>query len=324
MAQGDQVKNGKAFEYALAKQYCDYVNKQGVEAAIDEDDTYNIAKGYYDDFEESVQNRYNSAAFQTIDTLIRIEPGLLAAKNAEDILHIKLMKDSSGESGDVRDVVFSRNNPAWEIGFSAKNNNDAVKHSRLSHVLDFGKEWLSIPCSETYWAEIKPIFDYIQELKQGGIKATWRDLGDDKQKLIYIPLLEAFRKELLRLNESNDNIPAKLISYLIGEYPFYKIIKDDTHNLVVVKAFNINGELNKTVNKQKARYKVPAINLPTRIVEFKMKEGSEDTLNMILDGGWEISFRIHNAATALEKSLKFDIRLLGNPPILFTQHLFQD
>ena len=27
--------------------------------------------------------------------------------------------------------------------------------------------------------------------------------------------------------------------------------------------------------------------------------------------------------TAIEQSLKFDIRLLGNPPILFTQHLFR-
>ena len=55
-----------------------------------------------------------------------------------------------------------------------------------------------------------------------------------------------------------------------------------------------------------------------------MKSGSYNTLNMILDGGWEISFRIHNASTKVEKSLKFDIKLLGNPPILFTQHLFQN
>ena len=93
--------------------------------------------------------------------------------------------------------------------------------------------------------------------------------------------------------------------------------------MVVVKAFNINGELNKTVNGFKSRYKTPKINLPTRIVELDFKEGSDTTLVMILDGGWEISFRIHNASTYVERSLKFDIKLLGNPPILFTQHLFQ-
>jgi hypothetical protein len=31
----------------------------------------------------------------------------------------------------------------WEIGVSAKNNHNAVKHSRLSSDIDFGK-WLNI------------------------------------------------------------------------------------------------------------------------------------------------------------------------------------
>ena len=128
----------------------------------------------------------------------------------------------------------------------------------------------------------------------------------------------------MRIYESNEHIPEKLIRYLIGNYAFYKIIKDDTHNLVIVKAFNINNELNKNVNGIKTQYKIPVINLPTRIVEFDFKVGAEEnTLDMILDGGWEISFRIHNASSKVEQSLKFDIRLLGNPPILFTQHLFR-
>jgi len=324
MPQGEQVKNGKAFEYALAQQYAAFITESGRDVNVIEDDAYKVAKGYFDSFNEEEQKQFQKAAFQTIDTMVKIEPGLLAQKNAKDVLQIKLMKDASGEEGDVRDVVFSRNSPSWEIGFSAKNNNDAVKHSRLSHVLDFGKEWLQVPCHNTYWDDIKPIFDLIASRMSENKSATWSEMGDEKQRQIYIPLLEAFRKELMRIAEENKDIPQKLIKYLIGEYPFYKIIKDDAHNLVIVKAFNINGELNRTVNKVRSRYSVPAINLPTRIVEFKMREGSQDTLNMILDGGWEISFRIHNAATLLEKSLKFDIRLLGNPPILFTQHLFQD
>lgn len=322
--QGIQVKNGKAFEYALAVQYCSYINGRGVIAEIDANEAYDVAKGFYEEFDEEIQNKFDSAAYQTLDTITRIEPGLLAAKNKNDVLHIQLMKDSSGEKGDVRDVVFSRSGAKWEVGFSAKNNNDAVKHSRLSHVLDFGKEWFGIPCSQNYWNDIDPIFTLIQRLIDGEDISTWKEMGGAKQRDVYIPLLEAFRKELMDINDKNEGVPAKLVSYLIGTYPFYKIIKDDAHNLVIVKAFNINGELNKTVNGKKTRYKVPAINLPTRIVEFKMKNGSQDTLNMILDGGWEISFRIHSASTKLEKSLKFDIRLLGNPPVLFTQHLFQD
>ena len=81
--------------------------------------------------------------------------------------------------------------------------------------------------------------------------------------------------------------------------------------------------MNKPYNKVKSAYSIPTINRPERIVEFEFKENSETTLNMILDGGWEISFRLHNASSNVECSLKFDIKLLGNPPILFTQHIFQ-
>lgn len=324
MAQGDQVKNGKAFEYAIAKEYCQYIIQQGRKAVLVENEAFEQAKGYYDSFDKGEQNHFDNAAYETIDTMVKIEPGLLAQKNDKDVLSIFLQKDQEGENGDVRDIVFMRTTPHWEIGFSAKNNNDAVKHSRLSKVLDFGEKWLNAPCSETYKAEIAPLFDELSKIRANNPNALWADMGEKKQNDFYVPLLSAFRKELLRINTENDNIPAKLISYLIGEYAFYKIIKDDAHNMVIVKAFNINGELNKTVNKVKSRYPISEIKLPTRIVEFEFKKDSKDTLNMILDGGWEISFRIHNASSKVEASLKFDVRLLGNPPILFTQHLFQE
>lgn len=321
MAQGDQVKNGKAFEYAIAKTYADYLAEQGLNVLLVENSALNIAKAFYDDFDVSEKSKYIESAYQTIDTMIRLEPGLSAQKNSDDILRVLLNEDSEGEDGDVRDIVFKRECPVWEVGFSAKNNNDAVKHSRLSSVLDFGKSWVDVPCSQNYWDEIAPIFEYLQEAKDAG--KTWNDLGEEKALRVYLPLLTAFKRELLYINSNNDEIPQKLIKYLVGQYPFYKIIKDDAHNMVIVKAFNIEGELNKTVNRQKSQYKTPRINLPTRIVEFEMKPDSDNTLNMILDGGWEISFRIHNASSKVEKSLKFDIKLLGNPPVLFTQHLFQ-
>ncbi len=322
MAQGDQVKNGKAFEYALAVVYAEKLRSIGILTKVKETPSLSVAKAYFEGFEEKEQSRFREAAIQTFDTIVRLEPGLTVSKCSSDILQIYLNTDDEGENGDVRDVVFQRQSSLWEIGFSAKNNNDAVKHSRLSSVLDFGKSWLDIPCSKTYWDEIAPIFTYLEDKKQRHM--SWDELGAEKTERVYSPLLNAFKEELMRINKDNKRVPQKLIEYLIGSYPFYKIIKDDRHNLVVVKAFNIKGQLNKTVNGVNAQYKTPQINLPTRIVEFEMKTGSDNTLNMILDGGWEISFRIHNASTRVEKSLKFDIRLLGNPPVLFTQHLFQN
>ena len=320
MPQGEQVKNGKAFEFSLAFQYCIALQSLGKKVALVENPAIEVARNFYNSFSSDKKREFDVAAKQTIETMLKIEPGLTTPKNNEDELMIALQSDSEGAAGDVRDVIFSRVKPAWEIGFSAKNNNDAVKHSRLSRVLDFGQEWLDCPCSSQYWDDIRPIFAYLR--KHEG--HTFNSLGDEKITKVYVPLLTAFRDELMRIYNNNDAIPEKLIRYLIGNYAFYKIIKDDSHNMVIVKAFNINNELNRTVNGVKAQYKTPTINLPTRIVEFDFKIGAEDnTLDMILDEGWEISFRIPNASSRIEQSLKFDIRLLGNPPILFTQHLFR-
>lgn len=320
MPQGEQVKNGKAFEFSLAHQYYSCLQSIGNNVELVENSALKVARDFYNSFPDEKKKEFDIAAKQTIETMLKIEPGLHAQKNCSDKLFISLQNDSEGAVGDVRDVVFRRIKPTWEIGFSAKNNNDAVKHSRLSRVLDFGKEWLGCPCSQQYWEDIRPIFSFLRECEG----QTFNSLGKDKVTKVYVPLLTAFREELMRIYENNENIPEKLIRYLIGNYAFYKIIKDDSHNLVIVKAFNINNELNKNVNGRRSLYKIPVINLPTRIVEFAFKAGAEDnTLDMILDGGWEISFRIHNASSRVEQSLKFDIRLLGNPPILFTQHLFR-
>ncbi|MDD5991307.1 MAG: HaeIII family restriction endonuclease, partial [Prevotellaceae bacterium] len=119
MAQGDQVKNGKAFEYAIAKEYCQYIIQQGRKAVLVENEAFEQAKGYYDSFDKGEQNHFDKAAYETIDTMVKIEPGLLAQKNDKDVLSIFLQKDQEGENGDVRDIVFMRTTPHWEIGFSA-------------------------------------------------------------------------------------------------------------------------------------------------------------------------------------------------------------
>lgn len=320
-SEGKQVRNGKAFEFAIFKTYATYLEEHGLNVEFEKNRALQVAQRFYYEFPEEIQRKFDNAAYQTIDTMVKIEPKLVSQSNPKDALHIMLNEDSDGQSGDVRDVVFQRFHPSWEIGFSAKNNNDAVKHSRLGRTLDFGKQWVGIPCSQLYWDDIKPIFDYLEQAIEEN--KTWDDLGTDKIEKVYRPLLKAFVDEVLRIDANNPDIPGKLIQYLIGNYPFYKVIKDDAHNMVIVKAFNINGELNKGVKNSPARYKTPKINLPTRIIEFAPKEDSDTTYNMVLDGGWEISFRIHNASTKVERSLKFDIQLLGNPPILFTQHLFQ-
>ena len=53
--------------------------------------------------------------------------------------------------------------------------------------------------------------------------------------------------------------------------------------------------------------------LPTKIVSFDFKTDSTTTVELYLDGGWQFSFRIHNASTKVETSLKFDIEIMKDP-----------
>jgi hypothetical protein len=37
-----------------------------------------------------------------------------------------------------------------------------------------------------------------------------------------------------------------------------------------------------------------------------------------MDGGWQFNFRIHNASTYVEPSLKFDIQIIGMPTTIIS------
>ena len=321
------VQNGKAFEYAIAIEYMSFIKNLGLSAELVETRPMQIARKYFETSSMEERSRYLMASRSSIVTMMKLETGFISPKNMNDILRIRIASDNEGEYGDVRDVIFSRPISRWELGFSAKNNNDAVKHSRVSSRIDFGEIWLGHKVSKHYWETNTPKFQHFQAHKES--KTKWKDIEKEKPTLVYMPILNAFKDEVMRLAGEYKDVPQRLILYLLGEKPFYKVIKDDTANIVIIKAFNIRGELNQVVNGKKPMYKTKEVYLPTRIIDFDYKINnsgikSENTLNMILDFGWEISFRIHSASTFVEPSLKFDVQMLGNPPILFTQYIFQE
>jgi hypothetical protein len=81
--------------------------------------------------------------------------------------------------------------------------------------------------------------------------------------------------------------------------------------------FNLCRTLNTGTKTKKPEITIPQIELPTRIIEFIFKENSENTLILTMNNGWSISFRIHNASTIVEPSLKFDINLKSMPADMF-------
>tara|TARA_R110000868_G_scaffold126072_1_gene332979 strand:- start:23200 stop:24171 length:972 start_codon:yes stop_codon:yes gene_type:complete len=314
-----QTLNGKAFEYALLNEFLERLQVVTTVSVID-NEPYKTAKKCFLSFDEKEQGQYRLVASFAVNFLLDIEPRLSNGINENDILQLEIVSDKRGQSGDVRDVLAIRSLQKWEIGISAKNNHRAVKHPRLSNKIDFGKEWLGIPCSIDYFNEINPIFDNLARLRTAS-KATqkWDTLGDYHTS-VYVPILDSFKKELLRLDEENSGIVAEqLLQYLIGRQDFYKVIKGK--NKVDIQAYNLHGTLNLPFENIKPKYKIQKLKLPNRLIEVVYQDNSKTTLLVTLNEGWQISFRIHNASSRIEPSLKFDINLVSAPHSLFSNQL---
>lgn len=251
---------------------------------------------------------FEISANSAVDTILKLEPRM--SEDDGDELLLEFQKDGAGTRGDVRDIVIKRTNIKWEVGLSIKHNHEAVKHSRLSHELDFGKEWFGIPCTAQYWTDVNPIFDRLKAEKNKEKK--WSELSD-KEEGVYIPLLKAFMDEINRAYKVNVSVPEKMVEYLIGTNDYYKVVSHDKKRMTLIHTFNMHDTLNKPGKIKASADKVPIVKLPTELIAINFKEGSNNTVEMYLNNGWQLSFRIHNASTKVEPSLKFDVQFIGMP-----------
>ncbi|GAA8228135.1 hypothetical protein VN0443_11630 [Helicobacter pylori] len=299
---------GRAYEYAwcLALEQKLSVFKKVV---VDKQNGFNAANRAYESLEKSLQERYLESAKQGVLLLLDCEPLLSEViGSSQNEITLSLQKDKLGEMGDVRDILiyFDR----FCIGLSIKHNHDALKHSRLSKDLDFGEKWLGVGVSQNYKDTIKPLFERLENAKKEGM--LWRDFPNKEQE-IYAPLLQAFKKEVLRIDENKKNkVPQKMVEYLLGKYDFYKAILLEREQKTKLEAYHFHNTLNRSV-KNKPKRIIPLSKLPTRMIYFDFKPKSFNTLELVLDEGWSFSLRIHNASSRVEPSLKFDIKLLSKP-----------
>jgi len=231
----------------------------------------------------------------------------LASKDArfvDPLSTIRVQEDKAGQKGDVRDIVVRNESTGEEVGVSAKNRHTALKSPRLSWKLDVGMRWLGRPSAPAYWAEVTPIFDELKLLKSRQL--LWKDLPDKDQRY-YVPILIAFQRELERqFAEAPNEVAPGLVHFLVGKQDFYKVIKEN--GTTEIQSFNLNGTL-----KWGKR-----LNLPTRIIEVREKEGSATTIEVYCDRGWSLSFRIHSADSKVVPHVKFDIKLIGRPDLTST------
>lgn len=300
---------GRAYEYVCLITLCDAINDFR-NAKIISNSSYTAAERAWNTLTGAEKTLYTLSAKSIIETIFALEPNII--EKGEDILNLYIQKDSKGEAADVRDIIIERKDVLWEIGLSIKHNHMAVKHSRLSRNLDFGKKWYGIPCSQTYWDKVNPVFEYLKQEQKNG--TDFCNLPS-KEEDVYIPLLKAFTNEIKAQISKDKSIPRKLVEYLLSKFDFYKVISVDQKRITTIQSFNMYGTLNLPGKNTKTEPKclVPTINMPTTLLYMDFKPGSNTTIILCFDNGWQFSFRIHNAEKTATPSLKFDVQIDGIP-----------
>ena len=318
-----QTSFGKAFEYAVSEAFYKELQHQGMNVQkVDSSKAYITAENKYNSLDSIIQEKMVKAAEASVDTVFKFEPNL---NHGSERIEISIQDDSQGIIGDVSDVVIRKNEINWQIGISCKHNHIALKHSRLSDKIDFGKEWLEYPCSNEYWNEVRPQFETYRKMIENipkNERPLWKEIAPtdaDKVNLVYKPILEAFKEELLRLHENNPEVPKRLIHYLLGKKDFYKVISVDREKKTNIQAYNIHDTLSVAYGKEKATHRATKLSgkMPSQIYNISFNN-SGTTLIVVMDEGWTVSMRLHNASSKIEPSLKFDIQLTGTPSSLST------
>ena len=287
----NQTQRGKAFEFALANNLSRVLNVPIVRSTVE------ASERYFDQCEDRVE--MDRAGAEAAMFLQAYDSNLLTATA------IRLQPDEAGARGDVRDIVVEVG--SGTVGLSAKTKHHAVKHSRLSHRIDFGQKWAGHPVSQDYWEGVLPIFNQLEDMRRRNLEFNQIV---NKEQTVYLPVLTAFEDEFNRLCDNHGQMFIKnIFQYLIGRHDFYKVIHE--HREVLVQSFNVGGSLS-----WGRRWTIPS-----RIDQIRRKPGSNHTLLVTFEGGWQLSFRIHNARKKVEPSLKFDIQFTGMPPYATGNHI---
>ena len=300
---------GRAYEYAcLMSLYRELRHYRPVN--IEQNSSLDVNKNAYESMDHVMQAVFDVSADAATKTILDFEP--ILSERCDDALTLSLQKDKEGENGDVRDLLAIKQAQNWVIGLSIKHDHKAVKHSRLSKIIDFGEKWYGIPCSNKYWEVVNPIFKRLE--KEHELKTEWRDIPDTVDT-IYDPILNAFVSEVKKAYDEDKAIATKIAEYLLGRFDFYKVISIDKEKTTLVQAFNFKGTLNKASSKCRPKIEVPISVLPTRIIKIEKRPNcpKKNYVDLYMDNGWTFSLRIHSAATIVEKSLKFDVQLVGRP-----------
>ncbi|CAM4470371.1 HaeIII family restriction endonuclease [Paenibacillus typhae] len=217
-------------------------------------------------------------------------------------------------STDVSDILFKKVNALGEIdkelGISLKSNHEAVKHQRISDRIDIGEKWLGVPSGKQFMKDVNKIFTDFRTYCSINRIERYDQLGDQlKDSLLYRPICTIVKKLLDDTFSSpmGSSAVSHFMNYLIGSKDFYKAVASFKEKELKIISFNLRGGLGKG----------KILRSPQRCLDIKIQSSSDkgfpNRVHIILDNGWEVNLRVHNASSRIESSLKWDSQLVGIP-----------
>ena len=292
MAKASSTANGKGNEWALASALAELLV-----VPLRSDNSAKKAEESFNSIDHDLRGRFETAARLSALHLIERENMLLTRRPPRQV---SLQADRAGEHGDVRDVVVSAGIDLF--GISCKSNHAAYKHPRISKHLDWAKVWglSELGCSTEYFRAVAPVFDELARIKEESSGTKLFSEIPNLHEEYYVPCLDAFQTELLRLFDTQENLPEKLTRYLVGFQDFYKVITRKSH--VEIQEFNFAGSL----SGKKSIF-------PSKLIAIDTEEGGQWSFNVRFDRGYVFNFRLHSASSRVEPSFKFDIQAISLP-----------
>ncbi len=194
----------------------------------------------------------------------------------------------------------------------------------LSPETDLGEVWYGQPFSEEYWAEVRSVFERLE--KEEALGMSREDPGEMGQD-VSVPLLLAFRNEIVRVYEDDRGLPRKIVERFLERFRDFQnearqIEKDagtKEDGLTVIERSSEVGNWNRfRLGTARESELLPSdAELPTRIVHLDFADDGSTELEMILNNGWQLGFCVRNEGASAGSALLFDVELVGAPyPIM--------
>lgn len=305
---------GKAFEGAVLLEIKRQREMSGLDTEIQNDAPTNKVLDALDQTRDSQKNPYDDyikAACVSVEMLFRLEPLLKLTMHGR----IRVQPDSAGQSGDVRDVIFTDASSKMLVGMSCKNNHADLKHQRISEKIDIGEQWFGNASSDFYWSDIKNVWLEAERLKSE--YQFWTSVPNESSRTNLIKgAIDAVGDEIERQMARNQG-PARFAEFLVGRHDFYKLIKSDQKNIVIIQAYNLSGRLGKKYAETESLIR-STVSLPSEM--RRLTYVGDKHIHLCMDGGWQFGLRLHTASSKIESSLKFASSALGLPSSLVTVH----